>query len=203
MRITFNRQLQVWKAADDMDIRPVLSGVYVDPEGWLVAANGFILAAVPAKIEAEEEDLLSSGDLIIPAKVFPQWIKGLGRTVSEVTVNVRGDTATAPAKIQGVSSDVQLSTSLIPGSFPKWRTLIPKTKGAPVRHWSFNPDLLKQLYAAIGLVGVPGVLSTAGKTHPLLVAGEDGAFGLIMPIFFKVPDVGWILELRKEKSPEL
>ncbi len=48
--VSFDKDRQIWECAAHEDSRPVLTGVYVDPKGYLVAADGFCLAGVPCKI---------------------------------------------------------------------------------------------------------------------------------------------------------
>ena len=173
--VTFERRFQIWRAAFEDDSRPVLRGVYVDPLGFLVAANGYILAAVPCAIDGE----MPTWDIIIPAFWLQEadtWLKASENLVVSI------DEDTKRARIEW--PNITIEGPLIPGTYPKWKELIPTPSKEAGGIINLDSDLLLKLSDALDCPkGQTLSLFPSDKpTDPVLVY-HDGAVGAIMPMF--------------------
>lgn len=203
MKITFDSDHQVWKAAEEVSYRLAMASVYLDHEGWLVASDGFILAVVPVKIEYDgDED--NTKDILIPASVFPTWAKAATRVKPEITIHVNDGSATARTRVGKDQTEAKVSIPLTAVPFPHWRHLIPESAGQPIPYACFDPRLVTRLCAAIGLTaaGKAAIIHSSGLRGPGVIQGDSGAFGVIMPIFVEDQDIAWILNLRRERIEE-
>ena len=72
--VKMDTSYEPWRACAKDNGRPVLAGVYVDPKGYLVATNGFILAVVPAKVKGSK----AFTGAILPAVALEMAHKAVG-----------------------------------------------------------------------------------------------------------------------------
>ncbi len=193
-------QYRPWLACGGADeTRPVFTHVIVERlekplveerrqyEGIAVAADGYVLAAVPVQLDPEEAPCL------VPIKAFEEasivdgcrWI-GLGRAEHQT---VRTDKATFPK----CPPDVTI---------PDWRSLVPHQRGA-MTSFGLNDLLLAKVARALGIKGT-GLRLTMGARpgDPLVVqplrspweVPPRPPFGLVMTMY--APDMlqraGWM-----------
>lgn len=164
--VTIDKQYQLWEATSkDGDYRPVLEHVWIDPARYAIAANGFILAVVPCIIEG-----VLPGGVLVPAAAV-KAAKG-----NPITIDLEAQTAS-------VSGNPFV---LWQGTFPNWRELIPARvrKGTPCP--IFNSRFLVSLCRAIHLVVDQCYPFPTGKYTPIVVLGNGGAIGVLMPRYFGI-----------------
>ena len=173
-----------WRACSKEDSRPMLTGVYVDPKGYLVAADGFMLAVVPAKVRGPK----TFTGAILPAPALEMAHRAIGRSSNTVsfTLDVESGRATVPVKAsKGVLGT--MGVDLITGTYPRWRALIPERKGMGARKYvAYDPTLIGRLARAIG--SWPATINMAKGNGPAIILGHEGAFGVVMPMFAQEPD---------------
>jgi hypothetical protein len=166
--IELNPEYHIWEVTTKYETRPVLQGIYVNPKGYMVAADGYMMACVPCKIVGLEDPI------IIPKSIFKTskrkhtlWIDIEKQTVETVLDN-----------------GSYIKDTLISGTYPDFQSMLPKYiefQSAP--HITLNPALYSKLGNAIGL-NKQGILLMLTKTSgPCFAKGLDGAWGMIMPIF--------------------
>lgn len=196
MRILVGKQYKIWLAAASPDTgsRPALQGVLVDPEGWLIAANGFVLVGVRYRREGDWPQ--REGTIIVPAELFRWAVR------SNSPIDIHNDHASI--QVKGRLSG-EFSVPLITAKYPNWRVLIPKVDDAPRAYTTLDPQLLADVAAAMGAKEVQ-VWQTEMPTSPYIVTARDSdTFGLIMPIFVTdgvKPYLDRVLALRpKEDEP--
>ncbi|KKM71475.1 hypothetical protein LCGC14_1430230 [marine sediment metagenome] len=179
--ISISKDYKVWESAAKEDTRPILQGVYIDPTGYAVAADSFMLAAVPVTVE---EGVLPEGGVNIPASFLKAAHKATFKRIDRVYLILGEDSVTSQA------TDPVMSTPYIQGSFPKWRVLIPKEVNR--NHLSIlNPALTIRLMAALGLT-IPRIAGAAPEVGgPAVFVGEEGAIGAQMPM--AIPDCNGLL----------
>ena len=179
--VTLKPDYCIWEATAVGEPFSVRTGVYLDPEGWMVATDGYILAAVPCKINGP----LAQG-LVIPAR----FLAAISETFNEDTpkplaLEIR--TKGSAAVVSHVNHDTIMTTTPVRSAYPNWRNLIPPLTNMSQPHTQimYNPALVTRLGAAIG-VKTPLIVLSQGY-DPSIVPGLDGAFGLLMPVY--TPDM--------------
>lgn len=183
MEIAFGRDFRPHEAAANDQTRPVLTGVYVDPKGILVASDGFILAAVPCELRGTVPKDFDG--CIIPANIVKAATGQKGGIAIPFSIEVDLDAKRATARDRNGDS---VSGDLIDGSYPRWRALIPapKTLGKSERlvHTVGLEVKLAKAIGAEALVLLPG----KQPSSPTVVVPLDSSlasFGIIMPLFIK------------------
>lgn len=167
--ITFDRKYQPWQATDLASPRPSLAGVLIDPAGYLVATNGFILAIVPCTITGEWQH---SKDTLVPA----WWLK----IIAEASTGPAVSFTVQDGKARFTQDERVVS--LVDATFPRWHKLFVPI-GKPDTHVTLDPRLLSRLAAALGVSGQSTLLFTNGPLAAIYVAPLDSeALGLLMPM---------------------
>ena len=173
-------EYKIWKAVATESSRPVLTGVYLDPKGYMVAADGYLLAVVPCKIQGKLEE-----GVIIPTFVLseahkrrPKYSDSLPLLFIEASDN--------GVLISSAFGDGQITSRPIDGTYPAWRWQIPPLSEmmASTKQISYDPKLMLRLSEAIGITFPVMFLSKNVESHqyPAVVTGLDRALGLIMPM---------------------
>lgn len=179
--VIFRKQYKIWHACAEDDSRAVLTGVYLDPAGYLVAADGFILAIVPCRIEGE----LPKRGVILQAEIVKAAAEAEnGRDTGLLQVSEK----TAIAHIKG---DLRMEGGHITGAYPKWDRLVPKdAETAPLAAWALDGTRLTRLAEALGQTSnkdrAVKITSSGSATRPFLVKGYDDqgkAYGVLMPMY--------------------
>jgi len=171
------RENKVEKASD-RSLKPALLGIWIDPKGYLVASDGFVLAVVPCKITGAPRSFpgaLVPADFVKAAAAkkrhnWPAWWPLL-------KLDLVANTA-----IREVPNGERAVVDLITGTFPNWRQLIPARKQlGKQRNTVYDPGLLVKVTGAIA--GNNPTVFFSKDTGPAVVVGqEEKAFGLIMPV---------------------
>lgn len=201
MRIVVSKHYKIWLAAEEPSkwSRPALRGVLVNPDGWLIAANGFALVGVRCRLEGDWPK--KEGNIIIPAETF-RWA---ARMSSPIDVDADSATIQVKGRLAGT-----LSALLVDGKYPKWRDLIPAVSDtSPSQHTNLDPRLLSQVAEAMGSPKDVQVWHTQTPITAYIVTSQDpDSFGLIMPIYctdLVGPRLARVLALRPQqeaKPPE-
>ena len=113
-------QVELAAAADDS--RPVLAGVLTRVEGdriTLAAADGFRLAVREGSLSGAGPDKLEA---IVPAKA----LRELSRIVGDQTEPVRIAITPSQSQLVAQAGETEFLSSLIEGSFPDYRQIVPK-----------------------------------------------------------------------------
>lgn len=176
-KVSFEMQYQPWlMAAGENDPRPVLTGVYFDPAGWMVATNGFAIAVMPARIQPGVLQTEPFTGAIVPAPFIKAAFKSARKHKAEmVELAIVGDRARFDVYGGGSWCD------LIEEEYPAWRALIPETVGRSEAD-AVNPEMASLLTEAIG-GGFLRWQGDQGKGGALVMVGMGGeSFGLLMPI---------------------
>lgn len=201
-RTLTRRHLALTEFADKNGNRPVLTGVYVDPKaGVAVAADGWMLLQMPlGKMDPQDYPPTSGAgkvgmkEGIIPASAVAAAVKGLPkRNTLPVLQNIRV-TGDGNGKACLTTNDLEQArdswVSLIEGTFPSYRQLMPKKLkrgNKKAREVTLSRDLLARLVRAMGEMGADRVhLQITAFDHPVRVdiPYEDGeAQGCLMPMF--------------------
>lgn len=179
MHVQFNKQYQPWQAVD-ADAIGSLAHVFVDPEGWLVATDAYILAAVPCEISDAPEGFagcLVGADFL---KAAAKATKKLSVVPLDIDLN----------RLIATTSDIM---HLLPpqSRFPTWRRAIPPVVGPADEHEctpyiAYNPWLYCRVALAIGVEKdslAPMCLAArcvAGDPR-IGILTDGAAIGLIMP----------------------
>ena len=191
---------QPWRTAALGDQRPVLQGVFVDPKGYLVASDGWTLSVVPCKLKGAPRSFTGA---IVPAPFVKDAAKSIRRSPTWWPL-FKLDMASGQA-ICAFNSDSEIRTALTKGTFPDWRDLIPAKRdlGKPT-YQSFQPALLVALMAAID-AEIPTMFWAKNGGPSVVVGGQEGAFGLLMPLLnnnvLREPQLKRALRLRKARPP--
>ena len=185
MKVSYSTIHKPHRCASGNKSRPVLQTVFVDPEGWLVAADGYMLSAVPCVITDAPEGFKGA---CIPASFLALVDHVAGGKAATVEMDIEG------WLVKAVIAGKTLACTAYdtPEAFPAWRMSItakPRAEGATAPILSFSPRLLAAVADAIGC-GELGkelphltIVQTGGPHDPLLVLGVDRAFGLLMPVY--------------------
>jgi hypothetical protein len=188
MKITIDSKYHIWECAAQDDFRPVkhsqqwatllqkLTCVLIDPAGYAVAADGYIMAIVPATIED------GTGEPVLIPKDVVKKSKGSTMTMKHVTALGEGN------------------------QFPNWRKLIPDGMDFSQHGQTgpLDPRLTVRVHEAMGYrKGVQGWRNPSdnsypwrnptsdnnypwyvsqSKTHPTVFFG-NGAYAMQMPIY--------------------
>lgn len=153
--------------------RYYLTGVHLDPLGYIVATNGHILFAAQAPTLPEPLTIKVNGGKPLPAK----WAKGDLITIDLATNTIETDTA----------RDV---ITVIDGTFPDWQRVVgtttgdrPTDLGAPPTQ--YDPKLLATFATVSKILGcgrVPMVgHSNNGAPAPIRFTGRDDCYGVLVP----------------------
>jgi len=151
--------------------------VYLDPEGWLVATDTHILAAVPCEITDAPEGFAGC---LLPPDALKAAAKGMNRAASVVAFQV--DLARQTIQFGD-------TTQLLPPQsiFPMWRKVIPAVIGpddeaTPPSYMAFNPWLMEKLALAIGIEKNSLVCFYANSGQaPAVLTNAGAAIGVLMP----------------------
>ena len=165
--------------------RPTLTGVFLDPSGWLVAADGFVLVACPCRIEGAPEGWQGA---IVPALLFSkaQAVKARNLWQTKPLLTIEGTLVCAD-----IGDGMRAQMSLIEGRFPAWRTFIPSGEQNDDSDAHLAVDVRKAvtMHRALGL-GHGAVLRLIASPNkgPVYAFGpsDDKAFGLIMPLMWNL-----------------
>ena len=157
-------------AASPKDGRLVLTGVYVDPAGWLVAANGFILAAHKVTLDVPED----FKGAILPS----EFCKLKFANSLDVVIDIEEKT------VKGIINDGTVVTNLIVGDFPSWHRLVPDAHAdKPQIPHSYNPSGLVKLQKALNRdLGLPLELWESDTPMSPGLFISDDCVGVIMPM---------------------
>jgi hypothetical protein len=178
MKVTYDKQYRPWAAcADEDDTRSVLKGVLVDPAGWLVSANGFMLLVIRATLEDVPEGfsgcLISKGFLQQAQKTMPAGQRAVMFSVDATQV-------TALTRYGTLST-----TTMVEPAFPNWRALVPKEPEPSVSHIAIDGYYLQKAMEGFGekyLVSAGETSTSAMLVRPMGDSTGD-CFAVIMPIF--------------------
>lgn len=112
---------QVVRATSNDEARPLLTGVlFTTDEGAIrmVATDSYRLAVRDLN---SSEQLSPSGDLLVPARALNE----LQRAASNLAVDATIGVATTESEITFIAGNTSVSTRLIDGTYPNFRSLIP------------------------------------------------------------------------------
>lgn len=112
---------QVVRATSSDEARPLLTGVlFTTEEGKIrmVATDSYRLAV--RDLEASEK-LPAAGDLLVPARALTE----LQRAASSLAVDAMIGVSTSESEITFIAGGTSVSTRLIDGTYPNFRSLIP------------------------------------------------------------------------------
>ena len=191
--VSLSPEYKIWKAVGSELSRPVLTGVYLDPKGYMVACDSFLLAVVPCKIQGKLEK-----GVIIPTSVLTTASKSRPRHSDLLFFIEPGDNGLL---ISSAFGDGQMMSKPIDGTYPTWRRVIPPLSAMMVntKQISYNPKLLLRLSESIGIT-VPVVLcckNVNGQQGLAVVLGLDGAFGLVMSMFSPAVDRSALVRIAR------
>jgi hypothetical protein len=185
-------------------VRYAMSGVMLELHpssgscGLLVATDGRRIGCCSAGITSGMLGIADSFDVIIPMSL----IKCIRKTSDEISMTL-DETEKLPLddKIKRPlfritiddESPVQKSAIEIDGTFPKWRSVVPKEIKVPVSSTSYlNPSLLQDFCEAQSIFKKDSkslrsmlIANSGGEESPILISfnGYTGKFfGLIMPL---------------------
>lgn len=184
VNVTWTKGYKPWLACATENTRPDLAGVFVDPKGYLVSSDGFMLTVIPCNIEGATRDWPGA---IVPASAFEKADRWATRGYTEVTVTI--DTEARAAIVPDEDGETRIF--LIPGPYPEWRTIIPRRQnmGGAVKQVAVNLNLARAVSEAVRGRVTGGVQIIPGKSPgPHLFIGQDGAFGLLMPVYMNPPE---------------
>ena len=173
--IELDPKYHIWEAALTRDERPILKGVYIHKDGYMIATNGFILACIPCNINIDEDEVFEN--CIVPADIFKK-VNGK----RELNINLKEKTVKL---FIDKNLNSYIGSSLIEGKYPEYNHIIPSLDDLePINHINLNYALYTSLCKAIGS-DYPYLMFTKQNSSVLVVNPEDKAFGLIMPVILK------------------
>jgi hypothetical protein len=198
----FERDAKVWLAAAQDNIRPVLRHVLVrrvdeKGNGELVAADGYLLAVVPCRLEEDEPDGM------VLAELFEKAIKAMPKVISRrgTEALMRLEVDTVRLLDGSVHRRRDESIGALP-AYPDFARVIPTR--APVetrdaRAFALDPKQLTRMHRALGgqpmalTLSPPGTHGERGARLLETVAPSAGGaptppFGVIMPLALRLPD---------------
>ena len=187
MQILFDRRCKIWKCAiTHEDSRPVLQHILVEPDGRLVAADGFKLAIIPCQIDwAEGEE---RKQVLIHWSLFE---KAVAYASTADYDDFGGQTFTRPmppivvkdGKASVDLGDYSVSAPLWTAPFPGYKKLFPVVPPAAMLSQGINPRFLDGMCEALGGEGF--YCTFYGPAQPIVCwpFGGDG-IGLLMPMFW-------------------
>ena len=172
MKVTIETAAKPWLITDPD--RPVLAGIFIDPKGWAVAANGFALVAIRIKIEGAFEEANIPGD-------FLKEVAARSKKATTYTLDIK------KGKVTHEHEGVTTGTSVIEGNFPVWTSLLPADVAEVAQGFTFDIKLLTDTSKAMGARGVQVVQNAAGgplAPFYLLPVGSyvEEAFAVMMPM---------------------
>lgn len=185
-------ETKIWQAASKDADRAILTAVHYDAKRKrLVAADGFMLAAVP--VCAHEDENMSAN---IPAEVIKQAAKLAKRRADEPALAIGDGTATPfVANTDRWGEPVPL----VDGQYPDYNQVIPRAERYKFAV-ALDAKRLLQLAEALidnGGQGVRLYLSEDGNSNsPIVVKpipigySDSGAIGVLMPMFSQVDAAG-------------
>ena len=184
-------------AADSEDPRVVLTGVYLDPAGWAVASDGFVVAVVPAQVQPGILQTEPFSGAIVPAGFLKAaHAAAKKRKLERVEVSIIGSRARYEVPGGGAWCD------LLDFAYPLWRALVPAKCASSKNVNGVNPDLAAKVGEAIG-GSVFRWISGTDDNAPFVMTGPDGeSFGLVMPMLVNRDPPTALLE-RARFVPEL
>lgn len=184
VQITFDREYQPWLAASKEDSRPVLQGIYVDPSGMLVAADGYVLVAVPCDIYGDLP-LLDGQGPIVPAMFLESTLRHIPRgerysfcIEDNLQVVVKARTA-------------EFRSSVTRDKFPLWRHLVPEPDEVQTKPFQcYDAEKLYRVARALSSDNTFVTVATTGGGHGpyFIAASHSEGFGLVMPTFATDPE---------------
>jgi len=165
-------------AAPLTDGRHILSHVLVEPQGIMVATNGYAIAVVPCEITWSQDE--ERRDLVIPASLFQLAAEAtLERSPTE-HLSIGEKDATVTLREYRAVGDLWTDTE-----FPIWRKLFPDTAQVALDRQTIGSELSLALSLALGTTALTYVFT--GLEKPILVLPLDSrGIGCIMPV--KYPD---------------
>lgn len=184
IRISWDKEYQPWECVATDTSRPVLTYIHIDPRGWAVAADGFVLCVVPVDIEKEEDEEFEG--ILAPAQLFKTAT--LGKRVVSPFLEIDG------TRLWTYDKDTnKVESPRGEGTYPNWRALLPEFAG---RENQENPTsdtmlanldskLLSKLVKGLGLGKESrATLRQLGAREAVYVHAlrSPESFGLIMPI---------------------
>jgi hypothetical protein len=157
---------------DGKDGRDLLTNVFIDPAGYVIATNPHALCVCRVRIEEAPEGwagALVPGSLLKKAKPI---VRG-----GNAFINIETDKAWA------FSKDGKLESPLGEGKYPDWRRVLPhlaeRSRDAADLPIGLNFLLAADARSAIGGHHVTPFVAT-GQYAPLVLLAED-AFAVVMP----------------------
>lgn len=198
------RHLALTEFVSKDGIRPVLTGVYVDPKrGVAVATDGFALLEMPlGKLDAGDfpptagagSEPMKEG--IIPASAVVAAVKALPKRTALPALNNIRLTGDGNGRAALTTNDLEMArdswVTLIDGTFPNYNQLVPKRLkrgNKKAREVTLSLAILTKLVRAMAAMGADMVrLQVTAHDHPvrLDIRYEDGeAHGVVMPMVTK------------------
>jgi hypothetical protein len=211
MQVTFDKGYQPHLVCDTSDSRPSLSGVYLDPDQWLVSSDGVRLSIIPCEFELEEssqsqdEDQEKFTGCIIPRELVETAAKQRDRTGIKIGAKLNGAEEISVLTNKGLT----LTGHAIKGSYPQWRNIIPShvEETSNLVSYGLDSKLFDQLCKAVhAYMGQSLRVALTGKTTPHIVIGSESlskrvAFGLIMPINYSPESIHTALGMITALNP--
>lgn len=180
IEISFSADFQVWQATDkEVDSFQGYRGhVRVDPNGYLMATDGHVLACVPCTIAEAPEEWAGA---MIPASFFKDL--GKGQKGADLCFCITDTEAVALVKSGKLS--VPLSSARFPNVARLFQMALDNTKAAKMPDLcNIDPFLMSRAALAIGhSKEVPIPHQWTGKESSVLVFGPkySRSIALVMP----------------------
>lgn len=159
--------------------RPILNGILIEASGAMCATNGHVLLArAPGH---PDDEMPPARDVIVRLdKAVPRWAEWA--TVTDVDDVPTHHEVALVVKVWNEKGKVDyISAKEIPGPFPNWRAVMPRTASATASLPPVDPRYLERF----AVEGCETVRFFAGKDpeRPVRVvfAGRPEYVGLLMP----------------------
>lgn len=185
---------QIINCAGKEDLRPALTGVYVDPEGYLVAADGFALAIRKIKLEGDGLESFK-GVILSPEFCKAKMLKSQAH--QDIVIIDIDPLAIEPTTAKHLFDEQPYH--VITGTFPNWRVLIPRIDDGPRAFAVVDPALALKLCKALDVKFLD--LYHTHKSSPGIAITADGDMGVIMPMFCQALDIEWLKNARNHIMP--
>ena len=175
-KVTLDTMYAPWLAtADEDDPRPILTCVHIDPAGYAVASNGYLLAVVPCQIQP---GLASDG--VFDGVNIPAPLLKSAAAIAKRRKNPSYEIAIAKDQARSEFVGGGVWADLMPETYPNWRGLLPTEIGVSSSK-AVDPALAVTLNKAVGGSGPLRWVSGPGLSA-LVMWGYEGSFGLVMPL---------------------
>jgi len=184
--VGFQAEHRIYEAvsSEKDNSRPILGGVFVDPAGYLVATNGYIMAVCPFTMVEGSTLPKDFTGCVLPADVLKAGYQANPKSGAWIPLHLDLETKTV---FTGNKTGGSSTGDFIPGTFPLWREFIPEKASLGNRKaQNYNVDYLSRLFLATGL-GKTGQVQLKDDFGGLVV-GTDGAFGIQMSVRSVDPD---------------